>query len=878
MRADLLREISEKNNITNAIVLTHNIDFVFLQTVVLAKLRPCGHPTLTVFADAGCAAASYANQAPVLEGLGVRFRVVPIEMEPGFRFHPKAVLLSGPTEAILYVGSGNLTFGGWRENAECWVRFQVSENGTAPFAAFLKYLTLILGRVALAEQVKGEVDEAFDPATRGWAANLGPAGQLFGRPSSGSSLLDQMQEHLGTKSVDKLSICAPYFDDQGDALAAIIRDFAGSEVSLLVQPGRTGLKQTAWNNNSGSAQLRPVSYLQENDKDGPEAFIHAKYYAFEHGDRTTVFLGSANCSRAGLLIPGEQGNAELLAVQEMATDEFRNRFEAELKPVNVALVLPTHVPETDLPSTPQLRLLAASYDNGYLLIAYAPTVWKITKCDIDGSSIAFETLGPGSIRAPFGIAPREVTLEGTDGSTCARTAPRWVDHEWQLRSTAKSRGLGDSIRKNVRIESWGFGAWAEVLEVFCSHLAYLPSQTAGRPHSGHGKNHPAHSAEKYTAEDVFAPNFSIPSVSAIAQRLSDTSHDGVYSLQQLLLRWFAVAPEEPEKSEQTDDTEGTDEEPVDRPEKLPVPKQQLIVLKAATKQEAQRAARVLEKLCKAMTAEAFLANRPPETLCADLKLTSILFRVALRAGWIDGDSFFASSNRIWSSLFYDEQEGTGWIQRRYQNAQSPADFAAVFRSPELVAALASWAMAVSPRGQSSEHSRFFLGSALVIARLPWLWDGHDQDQLGRAFAEILAHAGMSGKGELETFTERWVHNLRRGHALRRLEEALRGQNLSEIARRVQQPNLKGGDLLWQGKLGFCVVIAPAERILDVRVPVLRVFGAKDKATLKGHLTLPIFALLDPRVLPLTSGFGALPRSTLADFLNELSNGLASKLK
>ncbi|MDP3000020.1 MAG: phospholipase D-like domain-containing protein [Bryobacterales bacterium] len=875
MRADLLREIYEKKDVTNAVVLTHNIDFVFLQTVVLSALRRCGQPALTVFADAGCAAASYAAQAPVIQGLGVRFRVVSIEMEPGFRFHPKAVLLSGPSEATLCVGSGNLTFGGWRENAEHWLRFEIGEDGPAPFAAFQEYLRLILRRVALSEQVQTDIEEAFDPATRTWAAGLGQPGQLLGRPSSGPSLLGQMFEQLDTAAVDRVTVCSPYFDDDGAALAAIIGHAASAEVSLLVQPGRTGLKEAAWSRNAGAAHLRSVTFQREDDQRTREVFIHAKFYAFKQGDHVTVFVGSANCSRAALLIPGEQGNAELLAVQRMDSDEFRDRFQAELHLLDVVPVLPIEAPEMTLPLVPPLRVLAASYENGCLRVAYAPPCWKITACEVDGLSTEFEHLGLGCIRARLGEAPREVTLEGKDGNARARTAPRWVDQEWQLRSTARCRSLGDAIRKNVRAEAWGFGAWAEVLEALCSHLTYLPRRASVDTHGG---SEQTHVVKEYTADDVFAVDYSPPRFSAVARSFPYTVQDRVHLLQQLLLRWFEVAPQEPGGSEEGDGNESDAEEPVDRPEHLPGQNTASDAPIAPTKREARRAVRIVEQLCKAMTASSFLADRPPEWLGADLRLTSILFRVALRNGWLDEQTFFTSTHRIWSSLFYSSDEGSGWIQRRHESARSQADFAAAFRSPELVAALAGWALAVSPRGRSPEHARFALGSALAIAQLPWLWDGLDHQQLSLAFTELLTQAGSFTADELDAFNELWLRQIRRGHALRRLEEAVSGQSLVEISKRISQTRLRAGDLLWQGKAGFCVVIAAAERTSDMNVRVLRVYGNKNESWFKSSLTTPIAGLLDQTVLPPTARFGDGPRRTLAEFLNELSDGFSNGLE
>jgi hypothetical protein len=170
MRVDLPDIIARSTEVTNAIVVTHNIDFAFLQTVVLAAFRTCGHPTITVFADAQCAAESYALQAPLLDGLGTRYRVVPISMTTGGRFHPKAVLLSGPKAGTLLVGSGNLTFGGWRENAEIWTRFDAVTDGPQAFVELESYVRQVLERVPLGQAVAAEVDEAFDRKTRPWLA------------------------------------------------------------------------------------------------------------------------------------------------------------------------------------------------------------------------------------------------------------------------------------------------------------------------------------------------------------------------------------------------------------------------------------------------------------------------------------------------------------------------------------------------------------------------------------------------------------------------------------------------------------------------------------------------------------------------------------
>ena len=137
---------------TSAIVLTHNIDFLFLQSIVRPRLRKCGNPKLTIFADAGCATGSYRQQHFALDGLGRHYRVVPVVLESGRRFHPKAILLAGPSKAALAVGSGNVTHGGWSANHEIWATYE-SDDGLPAISAFRNYLDTVLSLIPQSDRI-----------------------------------------------------------------------------------------------------------------------------------------------------------------------------------------------------------------------------------------------------------------------------------------------------------------------------------------------------------------------------------------------------------------------------------------------------------------------------------------------------------------------------------------------------------------------------------------------------------------------------------------------------------------------------------------------------------------------------------------------------
>lgn len=57
---------------------------------------------------------------------------------------------------------------------------------------------------------------------------------------------------------------------------------------------------------------------------------------------------------------------------------------------------------------------------------------------------------------------------------------------------------------------------------------------------------------------------------------------------------------------------------------------------------------------------------------------------------------------------------------------------------ELAAALGCWALSTPAKGDSPEHARFDLASALGVARLPWLWQTGGNERVAKEIAEVFA--------------------------------------------------------------------------------------------------------------------------------------------
>ncbi|MCP3144533.1 phospholipase D-like domain-containing protein [Pyxidicoccus xibeiensis] len=878
MRSDLLKAIAAAKDITNAIVLTYNLDFVFLQTVALAALRKCGHPTITVFVDAQCAAESFAHQAPVLDGLGVRYRVVPVAMSPGFRFHPKAVLLSGEKDATLFVGSGNLTFGGWRENAEVWTRFDAVADGSAAFVEFRRYVENVIERVPLSDAIVDELSEAFDSTTRRWLADDRPSTSqnLLGRVGSGQSLLQSMRAAQGPGAVDELVICSPYFDSEGAALRDLIQGTEAAHATVLCQPAGTTLTREAFGAAAGKATLRHASF--EHVSVGGEkraAFIHAKFYGLRQGEQVLVFAGSANCSRAALTASGPAGNAELMAVRRMAAPDFGDSFVGELVKLPDAVPLLEQVPDGDHGvNDTALRVLAARLDAGGLLLGFTPPRADVRTCEIDGAAVRFSLSEPGVLSVVCAFEPRSVRLEAVVDESLVWSAPTWIDHERHLRASARGRSLADSIRARVQPGSWNASAWADVMDVFCKHLSYMPTREGARTASS-PEDKPGAGEGTFTFADVFSNSYEAPELNELSQLTVKLEGGSERSLQQLLLRWFGIGDPAGAATEVatdvSDELDGDDA--VDRPEVLPAKR---VAPAPPTDADKHRIQKVLEQIEQAMTKESFLAERRPDQLAADLKIAAVLLRTGLREGWFNSASFFQTTHRIWSALFFtgSPDANRGWLEYRLRHAEDAAGFIAALRSPELAAALLGWAFAVAPSEATTQSARFHLAVALAVARLHWLWDAGDDVAVAKELKVLLAHTGIVGVTASDVRAA-WERMLKRGHALLRLEEAANAITLPTLRSRIRAAELRTGDLLWQGAAGFCVVTRPTPRTEGQKAPVLRLQNRAEESHIAAPFTIPIESLLLEEVVPPSSSFDAEPRRVLKEFLGELRDSLVA---
>ena len=486
-----------------AIVLTHNIDFLFVESVVIPRLRTIGSPQLSIFADAACAASSFQTQETLVSKLGSRYRVVPIDLGHARRFHPKALFLAGTDAASLAIGSGNTTYGGWSGNKEVWADFSVPGDGGAQIASFREYLAAILSYVPDPAAIRAEVLGLFSTPENHWIQVLPDPAGLAWTPSA-TPMLDQIVGQIGGQ-VATIDVLSPYFDPDGAALSKIA-ELGAAEVRVMLQPKRAGLSQDIVAALPDGIRLRSIELAAE---DARHKFIHAKAYVFETGIGSFVAAGSANCSRAALMADASWGNAELMAISYLTVEEI-NDFWSGYTLTDSPPELPEKHPSDDWTfETSELRILAARKD-GSALTVYFKADADLVRLSIQAQSdlsVKGHAISEG--RADFELVEQasSVTLVGVtrDGRTL-RSLRSWIDDERSLRMAPAERALRDKLEEAAARGSLLGRDFLQILELFELHVQRDTAHAGGGGKSGSEEDVPAYFSES----DIYAQGFGKP--------------------------------------------------------------------------------------------------------------------------------------------------------------------------------------------------------------------------------------------------------------------------------------------------------------------------------------------------------------------------------
>jgi hypothetical protein len=646
---------------------------------------------------------------------------------------------------------------------------------------------------------------------------------------------------------------SPYFDEAGEALAAIAAQWPGVPIEVIVQPGQSQLLAAAWERIRQPKSLVTVATTRG---ENVQTFIHAKFYAFIGASDAVLCVGSANCSRAALTLPGPAGNAESIAVMKLSVSDVDATLNSGLRVIEAPAVLRTELPPAPPPEpAPAVRILAAHYELGTLLVEYtAQEAARAVELLVDGRLLASQDVqvsdGVVKVRS-IGVANRVRLAATVDGKRYV-SEEHWVDHEFMLSATNRQRQMAQAIGDHVAPGQWSFQGWTEVLRLLGDHLTHTPAGSAGHDQKPRDeKERPASVA----ASEFFTEDYHLPGHRHDATRLDEAAR--VLGLRGLLLDYFGISNDD--QTGPTVEEDDGDDDTVDKPETVKTKDRAKTPVKAKrelTDAEQRRGQRIAKQIVDICTSKMFAENRPATMLTSDLAIVAVLLVSGHAERWLTTEAFLNFTYRVWSFLFFDDgtdengpERSAGALTRRHDTSPSPRQFEESIRSVRLAAALATWCFCCPQGIAHAEATRFEVATRLAVARLPWLWYLEARDQVEHELFEIARRTEWLGPDvarEWGQVVSRWDSLFAEGRAIAILEHTLLRMELSDLRNRITDDHVPAGTVLWQGaKLGFCSLAQAAWRQSQSgqKVPLLTLRSQNRDTKLQSSFLLPFRSLL-----------------------------------
>ena len=295
------REFCREGGFPRALLLTYAFDPLFFERIVLRDLWHGGTGDVLVVADERPVAEDLPRWRGEVGQLGRRYHLASVG--GGGAFHPKLVLRVGTEGGIAWIGSGNVTFGGWGANRELAAAWRVggdAEDAGAWIAPLLDGLRLRVTGGAVAELVDSLRETTWIDQAVEWPGDIGVLHTLVGE----TPLIERLAERWRGRRFARARLFTGSTDREGKLLAELAERFGVGEALVVGSPGRIAFDPDAL------ARL-PLEVDVKIRPDWPP--VHAKLLWLDGEDGAACVFGSANASSAAWhRTASTGGNAELV--------------------------------------------------------------------------------------------------------------------------------------------------------------------------------------------------------------------------------------------------------------------------------------------------------------------------------------------------------------------------------------------------------------------------------------------------------------------------------------------------------------------------------------------------------------------------------------
>jgi hypothetical protein len=390
------------------LICTYTADPSFFEATCLPTARRAMRARVTVVRDAA------ASLPPEPGGqAGIDWTDVPVRCRNNRAFHPKLLVIAGTDNALVAVGSGNMTTSGWHHNGELWtVSAATADDWPDTFhsvAAWLRRLPEIIIVDPFAVRRLQAVAGLLDAHP---AVTTGPA--LL--HNLDTPLIDQLPPP--TEPVREVVIASPYLDRRATALNAVTNHFQPQTITYVMTPNARGeaTALTDWASRPHHRIHRPTG----------RRYLHGKLVEWATAETRWALTGSTNVTRPALLDTATaDGNCELDLLCE-TTGTLAPELEREpLDTTEIADAISEPEPDTDRDEPgPRLLRVLADADRTDVWLAGLPDPATTADLIVSGQTPPFP-LTPSP--ADDGLTAYTATATITPGAACLVRLPDGTD-------------------------------------------------------------------------------------------------------------------------------------------------------------------------------------------------------------------------------------------------------------------------------------------------------------------------------------------------------------------------------------------------------------------------------------------------------------------
>ncbi len=333
-----------------ALFCSYSVDLGYFEQTILGPVEATG-ARVTVVGDSRASdpAPRPGPGSPAALSAGIRYVHGLAAPGAGGLFHAKLMVVAGRERALVAIGSGDLSPGGWGLNKEAWTVATADREAcpelVADVADWLRSLDDLCTLAPLTASGISRTAALLEELAI--EADIVDTGHRLVHTSAGS-IADQLPDG----EVDHLRLYAPFHDERTAAAGELIARLRPARVTIAVQSGgRTVIQPTALRRVIAAAGI-PVQIVE----DAAEQYRHETIIEAVRPDGSRwVLTGSPDLSVRALLTPARKGgNVEVGVVSRPA---------ASLFPVAARPLTLEEVPAVRLPASAQ-----AVPDDGAVLL------------------------------------------------------------------------------------------------------------------------------------------------------------------------------------------------------------------------------------------------------------------------------------------------------------------------------------------------------------------------------------------------------------------------------------------------------------------------------------------------------------------------------